>query len=161
MAEFATGFEEDALDLVQEAMMAWVRRYSHKPEEEWRPLFFRILQNKIRDWYRRQAVKRRVFGLVGGWFGKEDEESRTVEALPDPKGRDPASHLQNSDSGAALDSAIRELPLRQREAFLLRAWEEMSVADTARAMECSEGSVKTHYSRALAALRERLKEHGP
>ncbi len=161
MACFATGNREDALDIVQDAMMAFVRRYADKPEEERRPLFFTILQNRIRDWHRRQNVRNR---LTAWWLGKGpsgDQDIDPVTNLADPSGRTPEKEWVDSAAGEALKFAIGNLPLRQQQAFLLRSWEELSVAETARAMGCSEGSVKTHHARAVAALREQLKDQWP
>lgn len=161
MAQFATGNPEDALDIVQDAMMAFVKGYSNKPEEERRPLFFRIVQNRIRDWHRKQNVRNR---WTAWWVGsKQDEEddSDPIARLADPKGRTPEKELSINDSGEALQVAIENLPLRQQQAFLLRSWEELSVAETAKAMGCSEGSVKTHHSRAVQTLKILLKDHWP
>jgi RNA polymerase sigma-70 factor, ECF subfamily len=161
MAEFSVGDPEEALDLVQDAMLGFVRRYSARPEGEWGALFFKILQNKITDWYRRTAVRNRF----RTWFGKngEDTEEREdpIQTMPDTNSPDPVRSLINSHAAEALKSSILSLPLRQRQAFLLRAWEGMDVAQTAFAMGCSTGSVKTHYSRAVHRLRTLLEEHKP
>jgi len=161
MAEFSVGDPEEALDLVQDAMLGFVRRYSARPEGEWGALFFKILQNKITDWYRRTAVRNRF----RTWFGKsgEDEADREdpIQTMPDTKSPDPVRSLLNSHAAEALKTSILSLPLRQRQAFLLRAWEGMDVAQTAFAMGCSTGSVKTHYSRAVHRLRILLEEHRP
>ncbi len=160
MAEFATRNADEALDIVQDAMIRLVKNYSTKPEAEWQPLFFQILQNCIRDWHRKKKVRDRWNGLRNLWRGAEDEED-PIQTLADPQGKHPGEHAALKDSAAALDTALKDLPLRQQQAFLLRAWEEMSVAETARAMKCSEGSVKTHYSRALHTLRDALEDHWP
>lgn len=162
MAQIATGSREDALDIVQDAMLNLVRRYRAKPETEWRALFFKIVQSRIRDWYRRHAVRAKW----RAWLGrKDDPEDGTVPDplgdVPDPSSQSPADRLMAEDEVAALDAALRSLPLRQQQAFLLRAWEGMSVSDTAAAMRCSEGSVKTHYSRAVHALRVMLEDYRP
>ena len=161
MAHFATGNPEEALDVVQDAMMAFVRKYADKPEEERRPLFFTILQNRIRDWHRRQNVRNRWNAWWVGKFRTDDEDADPVQDLADPRCLTPEKALTDSATGNALHGAIRRLPLRQQQAFLLRSWEELSVAETARAMGCSEGSVKTHHSRAVQALREMLKDEWP
>jgi RNA polymerase sigma-70 factor (ECF subfamily) len=160
MAGFATRDADEALDIVQDAMIRLVKNYSTKPEAEWQPLFFQILQNCIRDWHRKKKVRDRWNGLRNLWRGAEDEED-PIQTLADPQGKHPGEHAALKDSAAALDTALKDLPLRQQQAFLLRAWEEMSVAETARAMKCSEGSVKTHYSRALHTLRDALEDHWP
>ena len=161
MALLATSSTEDALDMVQEAMLGFVKRYKRRPEVEWKPLFYRILQNRIRDWYRRGAVRRR-FRAILHW-GKSDPESSSdpMEQLPDTSGPDPSRAVENKDAMRALNNALSRLPFRQRQAFLLRTWEGLSVTETAGAMQCSEGSVKTHLSRALETLREKLEDYRP
>ncbi|MGH7207208.1 MAG: RNA polymerase sigma factor [Nitrospiraceae bacterium] len=159
IAQIATGDPDDALDLVQEAMLKLVQRYASRDESEWGPLFHRILQSRIRDWYRRTRVRNRWRRWFGG--ASEEEPEDPIEAVPDTGQPDPSTQVAHRRAAVALDEALRELPLRQQQAFLLRAWEGLDVAETARAMSCSEGSVKTHYSRALHTLRERLKDHWP
>jgi RNA polymerase sigma-70 factor (ECF subfamily) len=157
IAEINIRDRDEALDLVQDAMIKLVRNYAGRPEAEWTPLFYRILQNRIRDWQRRQAVRNRV--MV--WFGKGNEENDydPVAAAPDPAGRTPEEELQSQEAMRSLEGAIAKLPGRQREAFMLRTFEGLDVAGTAAAMGCSEGSVKTHYSRAVHSLRATLGEH--
>ena len=157
IAEISIRDREDALDLVQDAMIKLVRNYSDKPAEEWTPLFYRILQNNIRDWQRRRAVRARV--MV--WFGKDkdDDDFDPIAAAPDPVGRTPEEELQSAEAMQTLERAISNLPARQKEAFILRTFEGLDVAATSVAMGCSEGSVKTHYSRAVHKLRENLGEH--
>ncbi len=158
IAEIAVRDRDDALDLVQDAMIKLARNYAARPSEEWTPLFYRILQNAIRDWHRRQKVRNRV--MV--WFGrgrKDDDEYDIVANAPDPGARAPDDELQNAQAMQRLEVSIRELPGRQREAFMLRTFEGLDVAGTAAAMGCSEGSVKTHYSRAVHALRDKLGDH--
>lgn len=153
IADLAIRDADEALDLVQDAMIKLVRRYADRPEEEWRPLFYKILHNRIRDWHRRRAVRSKVMSL----FSPVTEEGYDLIAeAPDPVDRDPQKQLQRDDALDALGAALKVLPARQREAFVLRNLEEMSVAETAMAMGCSEGSVKTHYSRAVHKLRETL-----
>ncbi len=151
MARFATRNRDEALDLVQEAMFQFVRRYSNRPAEEWNVLFYRVLRSRITDWHRRTAVRRRVLA----WLGRpEDEEQEDfLQALPDTQNPNPSDQVLREEERGALEKAIRALPLRQQQAFLLRAWEEMDLKQTAFIMGCSEGSVKTHYSRAVHALR--------
>jgi RNA polymerase sigma-70 factor (ECF subfamily) len=158
IAEFATGNRDEALDIVQDAMLALARRYGARGEDEWGPLFHRILQSRILDWHRRHRVRRRWLA----WLGPDDEDGDDpLVALPDPGARRPEELLGNARAGAALEAAVRGLPLRQQQAFLLRAWEGLDVAATAAAMGCAEGSVKTHYSRAVHALRDLLEDHWP
>lgn len=157
IAEISVRDRDEAMDLVQDAMIRLARNYAGKPSDEWTPLFYRILQNRIRDWQRRQVVRNRV--MV--WFGRgnEDNDYDPVAAAPDPIGRSPDEELQSDEAMSCLEDAIAELPGRQREAFMLRTFEGLDVAGTATAMGCSEGSVKTHYSRAVHSLRETLGEH--
>jgi RNA polymerase sigma-70 factor (ECF subfamily) len=157
IAEISVRDRDEALDLVQEAMIKLARNYAEKPAEEWTPLFYRILQNRIRDWQRRQMVRNRV--MV--WFGKgnEDNDFDPVASAPDPAGRAPDDELESHEAMRGLEDALGKLPARQREAFMLRTFEGLDVAGTAAAMGCSEGSVKTHYSRAVHSLRETLGEH--
>jgi len=158
IAEIGVRNRDEALDLVQDAMIKLVRNYSERNSDEWTPLFYRILQNGVRDWHRRQAVRNRV--MV--WFGRgkrDEEDYDLIATAPDPIGRSPDEELQNSEAMDSLESAVRELPRRQREAFMLRTFEGLDVAGTAVAMGCSEGSVKTHYSRAIHSLRDTLREH--
>lgn len=158
IAEIAVRDRDEALDLVQDAMIKLVRSYSDRDAEEWRPLFYRILQNGVRDWHRRHAVRNRVMT----WFqpGKsEDRDYDVIAAAPDPTGRTPDQQLENSEAMDDMEIAVHALPARQREAFMLRTFEGLDVAGTATAMGCSEGSVKTHYSRAVHSLRETLGEH--
>ncbi len=157
IAEISIRDRDEALDLVQDAMIQLARKYASRELDEWTPLFYRILQNKVRDWHRRQAVRNRV--MV--WFGRAgaDDDFDPVAAAPDPGGRTPDEQLQSQEAMQNLEVAIGELPARQREAFMLRTFEGLDVADTAAAMGCSAGSVKTHYSRAVHSLRETLGEH--
>ena len=148
----------EALDIVQDAMIRLVRRYANRPSEEWQPLFYRILQNRIRDIQRRRAVRSRVLSFFGG-TGSEDEQDPLAEA-PAPRAEDPLERVAAGDALEAIERALAELPARQREAFVLRNFEGLDVAETAVAMGCTEGSVKTHYSRAVHRLREMLAEHG-
>jgi RNA polymerase sigma-70 factor (ECF subfamily) len=159
MAQISTGDADEAMDLIQDAMLKLVERYSTRTEEEWTPLFYRILQTRILDWHRRQKVRTRW----RAWFGRtnEDDQEDFLQRIPDVTMPDPAKQTALKRAGIALDAALHKLPLRQQQAFLLRAWEELDVAETARVMGCSQGSVKTHYFRAVHALRQRLGEHWP
>ncbi|MGH8178638.1 MAG: RNA polymerase sigma factor [Steroidobacter sp.] len=159
IARIAVRHDDDALDIVQDAMLQLARRYGQRPSEEWRPLFYRILQNRIRDCQRRRKVRARIMSwLPGGGIEASDAEWRdpieNVAAASPP----PADLLAADQAMKALESALAGLPPRQLEAFMLRTFEAMDVAETASAMGCSEGSVKTHYSRAVHTLRERLGE---
>jgi len=158
MAEIAVRDRDDALDLVQEAMIKLARNYATRPSTEWAPLFFRILQNGIRDWHRRQKVRNRVMVWFGRTTAGDDDYDITANA-PDPAGRTPDEQLQTTEAMQQLELAVQNLPNRQREAFMLRTFQGLDVAATATAMGCSDGSVKTHYSRAIHSLRDTLGEH--
>jgi RNA polymerase sigma-70 factor (ECF subfamily) len=157
MARIALRHDEDALDAVQDAMLRLAQRYGGRDPGEWPALFYRILQNRVRDMQRRRMVRGRVMALLP-WRRDDDE------AAPDPvaDAADPAPDPSDRVDGAAmlveLETALHALPARQREAFLLRSVEGLDVASTARALGCSDGSVKTHYFRALQALRAKLGE---
>jgi RNA polymerase sigma-70 factor (ECF subfamily) len=158
IAEIAVRDRDEALDLVQDAMIKLARHYSGRGKDEWTPLFYRILQNGVRDWHRRQAVRNRV--MV--WFGRTNPQVDSqdfIASAPDLAGRTPDEELQNSEAMQDMEQAVHNLPARQREAFMLRTFEGLNVAETAMAMSCSEGSVKTHYFRAVHTLREELGEH--
>lgn len=152
MAELATSSDDVALDIVQDAMLALARKYPHKNEADWGPLFHRILQSKIRDWYRRSSVRNRVLG----WLHMDEEGNDPIQQVPDLQTQSPEQTAQSDETVLSTMQAIGELPLRQQQCFLLRAWEGYSVRDTADIMSCTEGSVKTHYSRALKNLRAKL-----
>jgi len=153
LAELALGHREDALDAVQDSMIKLVQ-YRHRPAEEWQPLFWSILRRQLTDRHRRNAVRQRVLGF----FSRRDElRDDPLEAWPDPYA-DPARRLADQSAWQALGRAVRLLPARQRECFLLRELQGLSVAETAAAMGCSDGSVKTHLSRAISALRDHLED---
>ncbi len=162
MARIATKNEEVALDIVQDTMIKLVTQYANKQEAEWAPLFFRILQSKIVDWHRRQKIRNRW----RSWLGKEvksdisaDEFSQSsLENYSSEDHRLPEQDIESLQFSQSLEVAVSHLPLRQQQAFMLRAWEGYSTAETSHIMQCSQGSVKTHYSRALKALRKSLQE---
>ena len=159
MARYALGSNDDALDVVQEAMIGLVERYSQRPESEWRPLFYTILQSRIRDRQRRNNVRQRFNGLLSLFQHDNEHESDPFQETPDRQSRDPEQSLANEDVSAAIERALQQLPYRQQQAFLLRVWEGCSVSETAAALGCSEGTVKTHLSRAMSALRDELGDH--
>jgi RNA polymerase sigma-70 factor (ECF subfamily) len=162
MAEIATGNKDDALEIVQEAMLKLVKGYSSRPSDEWRPLFYRILQSRINDFYRRRTVRNRVM-VVLPWSGGDDadEMQDPLDSATAGERENPVQELAQDDATAAMLAAIERLPRRQQQAFLLRAWEGLSVEETAKAMSCSQGSVKTHYSRALRNLQKQLEDVRP
>jgi RNA polymerase sigma-70 factor (ECF subfamily) len=155
IAQLGLRNDDDALDAVQDAMMKLVQSYAARPEEEWRPLFYRILANRIRDLQRRRTVRGRIMAWLPGRDADDDEEFDPVAQAPSPDAT-PARRLELDEAIGVLETALAELPARQKEAFLLRNFEGMDVSETASAMGCSEGSVKTHYFRALENLRARL-----
>ena len=157
MAELATLNRDEALDLVQDAMFGFVRHYAVKPEAEWTPLFYRVLDSRLNDWHRRRQVRSRWLAVF--IRDPEDDEGDEVAQAPDLNDPGPLLRLAGTEAARDLDAALQRLPLRQRQAFLLRVWEGLDVADTAQAMRCSEGSVKTHLSRALVTLRRALEDH--
>ena len=156
IARIATKNEEEALDIVQDAMFTLAQKYSNRPLEELAPLFYTILQSKINDWHRKQKVRNRwrVF------FGFGETEIAAEDTVPQEQFLEPDAYLQEEEINESVREAIRQLPLRQQQAVILRAWEGFSVAETANIMKCSQGSVKTHYSRGVHALRDRLGEIG-
>lgn len=157
IAQFATHNRDDALELVQEAMMKLVQNYAGKTADEWNALFYSILQTRIRDWHRRQSVRNRF----RSWFTWNDDEEAedALEQSPADTSWDPAISLENDQFMQRLNQELCELPYRQQQVFLLRVWEGMDIAETAAVMQCSESSVKTHHARALHKLREQLEAH--
>jgi RNA polymerase sigma-70 factor (ECF subfamily) len=140
MAKFSSGNLDEALDLVQDAMLEFVRRYAKQPREKWKTLFYRILQSRITDWHRRSIIRKRFLF----WIRPEEDLGEglndLLQNLADPKSPNPYQEAVDKEERKALEKAIRALPLRQQQAFLLRAWEGMDVEEAAFAMGCSEGS---------------------
>ena len=164
-ALFAVRDDSHALDIVQDAMLKLTEKYAARPPAELPLLFQRILQNTIRDFYRRQKVRAMWTMPVSSLFGSESESDadplETLEVEDDSKfSEPPAQQLERSQVLALIEKALEKLPSRQREAFLLRYWEELDVAEAAITMGCSEGSVKTHCSRATRALAAILNKQG-
>lgn len=156
MAEIATGNTNEALDILQDAMFKLAEKYADRDVSEWGSLFTTILQSRIKDWYRRNQIRNR-FRV---WFSrKADDQEDPVQQAQDEKARAPEQLLQADRRIDELDLALHALPLRQQQTFLLRTWEGYSVKETAKAMKCSAGSVKTHYSRAVHSLRDKLNKH--
>jgi len=156
--------DEAALDIVQDAMMRLVERYADRPAGELAPLFQRILGNATMDWFRRQRVRNGVIQSLHEFAGDAEESDgdllERLEILHDAGVEGSDTAVSRRQVLAAIEAEIAELPLRQREAFLLRYWEDFDVAETAQAMGCSEGSVKTHCSRAVQALARALRLRG-
>ncbi len=158
MAQVALRDPDDAMDAVQDAMLKLARNYASRPSAEWRPLFYRILENGIRDLQRRRSVRKRFMVWLPGPKEDPDNEAQDpLESVADG-GTPIPERLMQDEAMQKLESSLRQLPARQREAFMLRNFEGLDVAGTASAMGCSEGSVKTHYSRAVHTLREQLGE---
>jgi RNA polymerase sigma-70 factor, ECF subfamily len=167
-AKFAVRDDEAALDIVQDSMMKLVEKYGDKPSGELPMLFHRILQNTIHDHFRRTKVRSTWTTLLSALTGKnrdgEDDDHDPLDTIAADSVSsatiDPEVQLGQAETLKLIEQALERLPARQREAFLLRYWEELDVAETATAMGCSEGSVKTHCSRAVHALAEALKAKG-
>lgn len=162
---FAVRDEEAALDIVQDAMLRLAEKYGHRPAAELPMLFHRIVQNAIRDWFRRQKVRSlwmTLLSSLGPGRGEDDEDP--LETLQPAEGSEvqesPAARLEQSQVLEIIRQELDRLPARQRQAFMMRYVYELDVAETAREMRCSEGSVKTHCSRAAHALQEALKARG-
>ncbi len=161
MAKAATGHHEDALDIVQDAMMQLVSRYQDRSPDEWRMLFYRILHNRINDNFRRRKVRDKFKGWLPS-SPRHENDTAEVDGFQTVPGTDtdlPDVHVGREEKALQIHRAVNTLPRRQREAFMLRCWEGLSTAETATTMQCSEGSVKTHYSRALTALKGLLEEY--
>jgi RNA polymerase sigma-70 factor (ECF subfamily) len=158
VAQMAVRDRDDALDIVQGAMLRLAQNYARRPSEEWKPLFYRILYNGIRDFQRRRSVRSRIFGMLPGqWSDDEEVQADPFERVASDA-PEPSRQLMADEAMQRLELAVAQLPDRQQQAFALRCLEGMDVAETAAAMGCSEGSVKTHYFRALQTLRAKLGE---
>ena len=162
---YAVHEEQAALDIVQDSMMKLAEKYAQRPAAELPLLFQRIVQNTIRDHFRRSKVRSTWTTLLGNLgMGGEDDDADPLETmeLDDLSNipASPAAQLEQSQVMAAIEEAVKALPERQREAFMLRYWEELDVSETAKVMGCSEGSVKTHCSRATHALAKVLRSKG-
>jgi len=162
MAKIATSCSEDALDLLQDTMLAFVQHYTSRNKDQWLALFYRILQNRIRDWYRWNKVRNKWqtwFGGTGNDHAMTENDSKAfIENQPGSRCNDPFEHLNASTFNEALLEALRSLPLRQQQAFMLRTWQGLSEKQTATIMRISQGSVKTHLFRATKILREKLED---
>lgn len=162
---YAVRDDHAALDIVQDAMLKLAEKYGDRPASEFPMLFQRILQNTMRDHWRRQKVRNLWTTLLSSFSGnsEDDDERDPLETLMSDKHSDedePEAQLERSQTIAIIEIALQNLPARQREAFVMRYWEEMDVAETAAAMGCSEGSVKTHCSRAVHSLASVLEKQG-
>jgi RNA polymerase sigma-70 factor (ECF subfamily) len=156
----SVGNIEDTHDIVQESMYKLVQKYAVKSPAEWKPLLYRIMSSKVTDFHRRRAIREKFIFQTPARVPEEEDylQSQALDAIA----RDSEAPLPSLERELRVDKliqSIRELSLRQQQAFMLRCWEGMSTKDTAIAMGCSEGSVKTHYSRAMIHLREQLEDH--
>ena len=163
-ALFALRDEDNALDVVQDAMLKLSEHYSDRPAQELPLLFTRILQNSIHDFFRRQKVRSTwvtLFSALGGNQDSDEDPLETLEAAAGTEAAESAAdRAERAQVVATIEEEVAKLPARQRQAFLLRYWEDMDVAETAAVMGCSEGSVKTHCSRATHALAQALLARG-
>ncbi|MGB2831870.1 MAG: RNA polymerase sigma factor [Methylotenera sp.] len=160
---YAVRDDHAALDIVQDSMLKLAEKYGDKPADELPMLFQRILQNTMRDFWRRQKVRNLWTTLLSsfGSNGEGDEDRDPLETIDvEDDSDEPSAQLERSQTIKLIENALEKLPARQREAFVLRYWEEMDVAETAEIMGCSDGSVKTHCSRAVHALATELKKQG-
>jgi len=160
MARISTNNVDDAHDIVQDTMYKLVEKYADKAPADWKPLFYTILRSKTTDYYRRNAIRDKVFPWRKPNSNESDDYLESLINLSTSAGTDdPDSMLVRSERLQQLTSAIKQLPLRQQQAFMFRAWEGLSTLQTATAMGCTEGSVKTHYSRAMKRLRALLGDY--
>lgn len=165
-AVYAVRKDESALDIVQDAMIKLAEKYGDKPANELPMLFQRILQTTILDYFRREKVRNTWVSLFSGFSrndGNDDDDFdilSSYEAEDGSAAESSADQVERAQTLRAIEEEVQKLPTRQREAFLMRYWQDMDVAETAEAMGCSEGSVKTHCSRATHALAAALKAKG-
>ncbi len=162
-AQIATGNADDALDIVQDAMVSLINKYSNKTPQDWELLFHKILSNRIMDWHRRTAIRKRF----GTWLSSNDKGNEkdiykdNNKHIEEPDYEDinmpsPEALVQTGQSIAMLEAALQELPFKQQQVFLLRAWEGLSEKETSVAMSCSVGAIKSHYARARTFLKNKL-----
>lgn len=160
MARLATKCDADALDIVQDSMLGLATHYAQKNAEDWKPLFFRILESRIMDWHRKQTLRKRLFfwkketALQGDSSEDSSHELEAGIAADTPEGE-----LVSLRLGEHLLEAVVSLPIKQQQCFILRSWEGLSIAETALAMKLNESSVKTHYARAMQKLKQALAEY--
>ena len=153
MAEIATKNQADALDIVQDTMIKLVEKYSDKPSNEWKPLFYRILQSKPMDYFRKKTIQNKIFF----WRNNQSSDEDFIDEIDNASDHiTPERELDGRNDLKVVSKALKKLAPRQQQCFMLRSWEGLSVKETALAMGCSDGSVKTHYSRAKEALKKAL-----
>ena len=148
--------KDDAHDIVQNSMCKLVEKYKHNPSNQWKPLFYTILRNKLNDYYRKKALLNKIFVTRSSDEDYLETESLAINS-PEQSINNPRKLLEVNERSSSLKAALSILPRRQQQAFIFRYWEGFSTRETALAMNCSEGSVKTHLSRANERLRELLK----
>lgn len=162
MAVLSLQDRDAALDALQDVMLKFVEKYARKPQEQWPPLFYRMLHHRIIDFHRHNQKQSGLFG----WFSRQADHrdnaasgavGNPLENVSGNPAWQPENAWAHAETARRIEQALRELPLRQRQAFLLRCWQGMSVAETAHVMGCGQGSVKTHLSRAMQHLRHSLK----
>ena len=159
MMESATQAQQGiAMDLVQEAFISLHKSYAEKNTEEWYPLFYTILNNKLQDWRRKEARRANPFSMFKKINLDDDDE---IIDIVDESALNPIEFLNQEITMEEIQTAVDQLPVRQQQAFMLRAWEGFDTATTAQIMSCSEGSVKTHYHRAIQGLRIALEHLNP
>jgi len=158
MAQLATSNKDDALELVQETMLQLVKRYAELPNNELKILFYKILNSRITDWYRKTAFRRQFHKVFSS---KSYEQNNPIEHLSNEQQQTEDERLTTSEELEQLIIALASLSNRQKQVFLLRAWQGFNVKETASIVGCSAGSVKTHYSRAIKALKRTLTKYLP
>ncbi|XID76022.1 RNA polymerase sigma factor [Alkanindiges sp. WGS2144] len=161
MMEAATGQHDVARDLVQDSFIALHQNYAKRPGTEWTPLFYTILNNRLMDWRRQEIRKQKRFTWLKPVVLDDDHELDASLLIEDTQNINPADFLSREFTLQEIQKAIARLPMRQQQAFMLRAWENLDTKTTAGIMQCSEGSVKTHYHRAIQALRIHLSQFNP
>ena len=144
--------QDDALDVVQDVMIKFVVKYKNKKQADWSSLFFRMIQNRITDFHRQNTKKKKYFGVIG-----HDYSDNIIEQVSDRNYVSALKQIDNNMKIANLQKSLTALPQRQLQAFICRIWEGLSVAQTAKSMKCSQGSVKTHLFRALNQIRSQFK----
>lgn len=156
MLQIATGNSDDALDLMQDCMMKFVQAYKDKPKEQWKPLYYKIVQNRLKDWYRRTKVRSIIVKWIPGSTSSHTDDDFDILDTMEAPYSNVADDLESRQAIRKLVKHLRKLPPKQHQTFMLRAWEGLSVSETAIAMNCSNGTVKTHYARAVKKLRKTL-----
>ncbi|VAW42075.1 RNA polymerase sigma-70 factor [hydrothermal vent metagenome] len=145
--------QDDALDVVQDVMIKFVEKYKHKNIAHWGPLFYRMVQNRITDFHRASTRRKKYFSF----FNNDDDDENIIEQVADDKYVSALEQIDNDMQIAHLQLSIKELSARQLQAFICRIWEGLSVAQTAKSMKCSQGSVKTHLFRALKYIKQQAR----